>query len=489
VSKFKPALRALFLGSLLIFTFVASSRAAVPQVSIKLDRGEPFSARVRVLFPDDSSGILRTVWFLDEFGSARRLSERVPAIGLIDSLGRKIAERKVLAGQRLDVGAVSGIEYRIQLKQAESAFDAAHVSWAGPNGGLLMLDDLLPQGLGREALVHLQMPDGWKAIAPGAALGSEQLAVANIEKTAIRVGPGIREVPVKTAAGEIRLGISGEWLFTDADAARMTASIADGYAKLLGKDLGGALTISLARFPFDAGIGQWEGDTRGPSVTIFSSDMPFRNQSLQRLHEQLRHEIFHLWIPNAVNLTGRYDWFYEGFALYQSLRTGVELNQIRFEDYLDTLARAYDIDAGSPRMSLADAARDRWKGGGTAVYARGMLVAMLCDLILLDRSKGKVSGSDVIREVFTAHRAGAVTEGNAAVIGIMRKRPELQPVIEKYIMGSELIQWDNVLRSAGIVVSRREPSTMLAADPKASGAAKRTLEKLGINNWRRSPIR
>lgn len=487
VSKHNQPIRAAFIGSLLIFTFALAVRGSGVNVAIRVDPGEPASARVRLSGIDPSAGN-SFVWFLDEYGSAKKLAERVTRVGLLDRSGRKVAERRILPGERLNIAGAGGIEYRILLKQPTSPFAAAHVSWVGAGGGIVMLDDLLPQGIGREAAIRLEMPVGWKALVPGDG-GADAIQVANIEKTAIRIGPEIRETRVKTAAGDVRIGISGEWLFTDADAAKMAASIADEYARMLGKSVGGEFTVSIARFPYPADTGNWEGDTRGRSVTIFSSDMPFKNQSLQRLHEQLRHEIFHLWIPNGVSLTGRYDWFYEGFALYQSLRTGVELNQLRFEDYLDTLARASDIDAVGPRASLIDAGRDRWNGFETHVYARGMLLAFMCDLLLLEATKGKMSVSDILRDVVAASRSAAPREGNAAVIEVLRKHRELRPVVEKYVFGSDEFAWADVLRGAGIVASRNGASARLTVDPKASGAAKRILEKLGIDNWRRNPAR
>ena len=172
------------------------------------------------------------------------------------------------------------------------------------------------------------------------------------------------------------------------------------------------------KFPSRCSVGTWEADTRGSTITIVSSDMPFKTQSLQRLHEQLRHEIFHLWIPNGVNLSGNYDWFYEGFALYQSLKVGVAVNRIRFEDMLDTLSRAYNIDSmQSQKLSLIDASKNRWNGSNTQVYARGMLVAFLCDLALLEKSKGKLSTDDLLRDLYEAHRPTAPRQdGNAAVL-------------------------------------------------------------------------
>jgi hypothetical protein len=130
-----------------------------------------------------------------------------------------------------------------------------------------------------------------------------------------------------------------------------------------GTDAANEIFVNVLKFPQQVGFGQWQAETRGRNITIISSDMAFRTQSLQRLHEQLRHEMFHLWIPNGVNLEGNYDWFYEGFALYASLKMAVAMNRIRFGDFLDTLSRAQAIDARqSNRLSLIDASHERWSG-------------------------------------------------------------------------------------------------------------------------------
>jgi len=50
------------------------------------------------------------------------------------------------------------------------------------------------------------------------------------------------------------------------------------------------------------------------------------------------------------------------------------------------------------RMSLIEASKNRWGGANTQVYARGMLVAFLCDLALLETSKGKISTDDLVRD-------------------------------------------------------------------------------------------
>jgi predicted metalloprotease with PDZ domain len=215
--------------------------------------------------------------------------------------------------------------------------------------------------------------------------------------------------------------------------------------------------------------------------------MNFRTQSLQRLHEQLRHELFHLWLPNAVNLTGKYDWFYEGFALYQSLKTAVAMNRIRFDDFLDTLSRAYSIDSRQTRrMSLIDASKSRFEGNDTQIYARGMLVAFLADLSILEQSKGRSSVSTFLGELFSKHRSpNAAVDGTEAVIASMRKSNINEAIIVKYVLGSGPFEWNNEISAAGIEPPDAGAKTGLTVRPKPTGRQKALLDKLGYNNWRK----
>ena len=72
------------------------------------------------------------------------------------------------------------------------------------------------------------------------------------------------------------------------------------------------------------------------------------------------HEVLHLWVPNALQLRGDYDWFFEGFTLYTALLTALDLKAIDFREYLDTLARVYDSYISYPNvLSLIEAHHSR----------------------------------------------------------------------------------------------------------------------------------
>jgi predicted metalloprotease with PDZ domain len=351
-----------------------------------------------------------------------------------------------------------------------------------------MLDDLLPQfgasGKPRTAKVILNPPAGWKIWTTEKNSDRNVFDAADIEKAVFIIGKDFREV--KTSNPSLNLIILGQWQFADSDAADIAGEIYSNYIKLFGT-APSSPQIALLKFPQAVQPGEWEADTRGQTVTVISSDMPFKTQSLQRLHEQLRHEIFHLWLPNGVNLSGNYDWFYEGFALYTALKSGVAVNRIRFDDFLDTLSRAYNIDniSGS-KVSLIDASKSRWNGANTQIYARGMLVAFLCDLALLEHSRGKSDVNDLLRKIYDDYRYPKPRQdGNAAILKILQSYPELKDIAKRYIEGTEKLDWSEKLAEAGIESREENYTTFLSATEKPNSRQKDLLNRLGYNNWRK----
>ncbi len=411
--------------------------------------------------------------------------------------GKQMGFQELSEGEYLAEDEIRSWSYVIDLSPVADRRASAHASWISGEIGLLMMRDLWPriETANDHALLNLRLPEGWSLSVdklpdgsvtplPGLSAADGWFAGASTESVFV-IGKHWREREIH-AAPTIKLILSGEWHFTDAEAADMVRQVHGEYERLLGRSVYGSVSVTLTKFPVSASPGSWEAETRGNNVTIISSDMPFKTQSLQRLHEQLRHELFHLWIPNGVNLTGNYDWFYEGFALYQSLKLAVGLNRIRFEDFLDTLSRAHSIDsAQSQSMSLIQASATRFSGANTQVYARGMLVAFLCDLAMLQKSRGKRSVENLVRDLFEKHRKpNAASDANTAVLGLLRSNPELVPIVEKYVSGAGKIDWTAELAAAGITDIDNGPITTLRVNEKLNGRERTLLDKLGYNNWR-----
>lgn len=471
-----PIVLAAFVLILQFFT-IAEAQDVDVRIRIKAEKAVTADVTVSVNVTNKAERI----WFIDRYGEvAGLLTERFSHVYFYDKPGYLIARKRMQLNETVSLKDVGKLSYSVELDPFVGTFAAAHTSWAKADGGVLVLDDLLPQEIGKTAKVSFELPIGWKV----AGLAAQPVVVPNIEKAVFYVGSNMREM----ASGRVKLAISGEWHFTDAEAAEMAVSIMKEYEKAFGKLQETNVTVRLSKFPHPVGLGIWEGDTRSSTVTIVSSDMPFKNQSVQRLHEQLRHELFHLWIPNGVNLSGKYDWFYEGFALYQSLKIGVGVNRLSFSDFLDTLSRAYAIDSSQTRRtSLIDASANRWSGSNTTVYARGMLLGFLCDIAMLEASGGKRSVKDLIREVVTKHGLSTPrTDGNTAIITLFRSHPELAPMTEHYISGSDAFSLDAPLLMAGIQIDRSTGFPKFTAVQNPSGKQKKMLEKLGIDNWKKN---
>lgn len=471
-----PTVLAAFVLILQFFTF---TEAQDVDVRIRITAEKAVTADVTVSV--NVTNKAERIWFMDQYAEVSGLlTERFSHIYFYDKPGFLIARKSLQPNEMVSLNNVGKLAYTVDLTPRPGMFAAAHTSWAKADGGMLVLDDLLPQAVSKTAKVSFELPVGWKV----AGLAAQPVAVPNVEKAVFYVGSNMREV----SSGSVKLAISGEWQFTDAEAAEMAVSIVKEYEKAFGKLAEPDIIVRLSKFPNPVGLGNWEGDTRTSTVTIVSSDMPFKNQSVQRLHEQLRHELFHLWIPNGVNLSGNYDWFYEGFALYQSLKVGVGVNRLSFADFLDTLSRAYGIDdSQTNRTSLIDASANRWSGSNTTVYARGMLLGFLCDIAVLEASGGKRSVTDLIKAVVTKHSLTTPrTDGNTTLIAIFRSHPELAAMTERYVSGSEVFSMDAPLLQAGIQIDRSTGVPKFTAVSKPSGKQKKILEKLGIDNWKKN---
>jgi predicted metalloprotease with PDZ domain len=458
------------------------------EATIKID---PVSSVVSVngrFQPTEAAGNKTNLSFMLEHAGLTGLGARFSSVKLTDSNGRAVNSRALVPGEYLAEGAFSEWSYMADLSPLTKATAAAHISWLSQDKGVLMLDDLLPQtGPGKTARIKFELHPEWTITTNARQTNTHIYDVADTGKAVFYVAAKGVSREITPARSRIKLHITDSWLFSDEEAAEMAVSIFGYYEKLFGKAPAGGVVIGLYRFPIPTAIGNWEANTRGLTVTIVSSDMHFKSQSLQRLHEQLRHEIFHLWIPNGLNLTGNYDWFYEGFALYQSLKMAVAVNRIRFDDVLDTLSRVYEIDGRKAKnMSLIDASKRRWTGSSTDVYARGMLVAFLCDLALLDSSNGKRSVSDLISDLYRNNQGRQeVRDGNTAILDLFRSNKRLAPIVDRYVVGDERIDWLPLLKVAGLEANGDAKPVKLKVTAKPSGRQKDLLDKLGYNNWRK----
>jgi hypothetical protein len=431
----------------------------------------------------------KSVSFLQNYADVSNLGARIEDLSLVGEKGQKLEVRKLADGEFQTNEPPFSFAYKVKVGIPSNYASTAHVSWLFKDGGLLMLNDLLPQrndGQPVSAHISFKLLDNWTITSTEATVSPNVYDVKDIGNAIFLVGAGYRERTAKIDKTDLNLAIAGEWQFSDDEALQMATGILQEQRKIFGEIPTPKVQVFLLPFPNKLNSPErWRAETRGATVTVLSGAIPYKSQALQRLHEQLRHELYHLWVPNALALSGNYDWFYEGFTIYQALRTGIQMNQIRFEDFLKTLSQAYNMSQNQ-NVSLIEMSNNRWTGISNSVYARGMVVAFLCDAALLRESKGKRSLSEIFRQLYEKHRKpNAPQNGNTAVLKVLKSYRELLPVIQNYIEGNSKIEWQAELNNFGIESVDNNSFAELKVMPALSGKQKDLLDKLGYNQWRK----
>jgi hypothetical protein len=395
-------------------------------------------------------------------------------------------------------GKIDRFSYTVDLKPSDDIRAEAHASWLQDGTGVLMLGDLLPQeflptGRRRSANVSLELPNGWTILSSDSEIGQREFTVTDIDNAVLFVGSDSQSEIVNIAGNRFALLTNGEFQFSQAELNEKVRLIVQEYEKRFG-DLGGrSYGVALFKPRNAAAFGTWEADTRGRTSFIVTAGMAFKSQSLQQLDEQLRHELFHLWIPNGVALSGKYDWFYEGFALYSSLKLAVESNTIRFDDFLDTMSRSLSVQSEKKgAIGLIQLSNGRYSGYERQLYGKGLVFAFLSDLALNIASKGKRNTDTIVRQVYQQHKSiAASADGNDSVLKILNSYVELQPLVTQYVQAGErgdeksFNNTASLLATAGLDISDANGRRKIAVRSKLSSRQKVILDKLGYNSWRK----
>jgi predicted metalloprotease with PDZ domain len=238
--------------------------------------------------------------------------------------------------------------------------------------------------------------------------------------------------------------------------------------------------VLLAPFSGAVGPERWTADTRGTTVVLLLGSNASGRALLARLGVVLAHELFHLWVPNTLALEGDYDWFFEGFTLYQALLTCIRLNLIKFEEYLNTMARVYDSYRSMPdhdKLSLIEASERRWTAAPTFVYDKGMLVAFVHDLMLRHLTQNRTSGADIYPQLFRTARTGP---GNAnEVIMSILNQPGMKQFFERYVQNPGDIALDPTLAPFGLRVETKDLRTRILINKELTTEQVKLLRSLG----------
>jgi hypothetical protein len=430
-----------------------------------------------------------TTWtFRDSYAGISGLDGRLENLSFTDSNDVRVSARRLAPGHYVTERAATKFSYQIKLDPPRVVSEAAHVSWLANEHGVLMLGDLLPLPL-TDARVKFNLPAKWSLASAETTTAHHEFNIANAEDALFFVGQNLRERRRRANSLEFAFVTTGQWAFDDEDASEAVEEILVEHSKITGIRPRGRALIVLTPFPTNTGANMWSAETRGRTVFFLSGRLPSATAALAQLNVPLTHELFHLWVPNALAFDGEYDWFYEGFTLYQSMRVGMRLGYLSFHDYLNALGRAFDgynAARGREEISLLEASRRRWTGATPLVYNKGMLVAFLYDLTLRTQTSGKRSLDDAYRELF--RRYGATDKrrnANDAITEILSSAPGMQNLIRQHVHGASQLDAATLLTPFGLQTEPGGVRTRISVAPSLNRAQRDLLRGLGYNEGRR----
>lgn len=429
--------------------------------------------------------------FRNTYGLVAGLGARIRNLTVLNDSGNVVRVTKSTEGEYRSEAPARRFSYEVIAGIPKVAENGVFASWVSADRALLLLGDLVPLAAreARGVRARFNLPAGWKVSSAEQRRGDAEFEVNDVAEAVFVAGTSLRDFSTTAAGISTTITTAGEWSFEDREFVDLVNRIVVQHSRVLDPARVGRAAVFLLPFPVDQPAQRWSAETRGHTVILLSGRQPSKPAALAQLSVSLTHELMHLWVPNALNLEGNYDWFYEGFTLYQALRTGMELGFFSFQDYLNALGRAFDAYQSEPDKdgaSLTGLSEKRWAGAQRLLYNKGMLVAFLYDLSLRSNSGGKQSLDDVYRLLIRL-RAGSVgpANGNSTVVGVLSSLPGMREFVQAFIEGHGSIELGGLVDAYGLVVTRGPVRTQVAVSDKLKGRQKALLKKLGYNEMAR----
>lgn len=470
----RRACRVLLGIAIIIFARVAMTNGQTLEAKISVAL-HPGTIHIQARFPAET----RTVSFINAYGSMLGLAERIEKLQAFAESGQEIGVKQLAPGEYQLASQVRRLEYDVNLHQLPAPAQRSHVSWLTVDHGLLMASDLLPWPVKgatsfSAAEIELDLPAGWK-VASNTQTRSANIYYTDAPETALFfVGADLHEETRQAGAQHFSVVLSGAWPFLPKDALKIAKNILEAYARLSAFSLKRPALLMLAPFPDNAGPERWTAETRGGAIVLLLGRNASAKRILAQLAVVLAHEVFHLWVPGSLNLSGDYDWFFEGFTIYQALRMDLRLGLISFEEFMKTVGRVYDSYLrvkNSDDLSLIEASARRWTTSSSPVYDKAMLVAFLYDLRLRSASNCKGSLDDVYRQLFQRRTAGQA-DGNETIIGILNAQSAQGTFARDYIERPRQLDLKAELVEFGFDVRQTFSGTSIALNSETKAQKK-----------------
>lgn len=460
---------------------VQQAQASTIRARISVISVAPAKIRIDAELPSATNALS----FRNAYGGVLGLGERIELLEARGANDEAVRVQKLAPGEFQTTEKFVRFKYEVNLAEPARPSQMSHVSWLNREHGLLMLMDLLPvatTGAGgfSSALVEFEVPSGW-TVAANATKNGARFSTDDPENAVFLVGPAVHEKSERFGPTNFSIITSGKWPFSEKDALKISRQIIAEYSRVTRFELKRNAVLMLLPYPGEASPENWTAETRGNAAVLLLGRKANGKRVLARLGIVLGHELFHLWAPNSLKLAGEYDWFFEGFTLYQALRTDLRLDLISFDGYLETIAAVYDSYQASDdrdRLSLIEASQRRWTTSSSLVYEKGMLAAVIYDLSLRKLTDCRESLDDVYAELFRSS-SGGQGSANETIIRILSAREGLALFAKDYVEGTRTMELDSVFAAYGLQVQRGSSGTKLVVARDLNNAQRKLLQCIG----------
>jgi predicted metalloprotease with PDZ domain len=423
--------------------------------------------------------------FVDSYAGIVGLGRRVERFAAFDESGSEVPVRQNAPGEFRSERIATRLKYEVNLHPVSRAAGFSMISWLDADHGVLMPLDLLPiltgpPGAGKARRVLFQLPASWVVQSGELKVSQNEFAVSDVGRAVFAVGANLRSAQTNVSGLTLNFVTNSEWAFSDAEAIELSQQVLKAHRETFRMFPGKNATFILFPFPLAVSATQWSAETRGTTVTLIMGKLPSRVAALAQLSTPITHEFFHLWIPNALALEGNYDWFYEGFTIYEAAQATVKLGLLSFPQFLDAMARAYDASKSETGLSLIEASSRRFTGGANSVYAKSEVVAFLYDLRLRSTSHNKRSLADVYRRLMKGVPAPA-KDGSEVVSDVLSEEIGSQDFIASFVRRAVSINLAGELAPFGLIVDTSGVRTRISISEKLDKQQRDLLRELGYN--------
>ena len=196
------------------------------------------------------------------------------------------------------------------------------------------------------------------------------------------------------------------------------------------------------------------------------------------------HEYFHLWLVKRIRPVelGPFDynkenytdmlWVMEGFTSYYSQLILVQLGYLTESEFLSNLAESFtsqELSPGNTVQSVGMSSFDAWikayrpneNSSNTQVsyYQKGSILAALLDVLIISNSEGENNLGDALKYLYDEYylKSGkGITDEDLKKALEKYARTNLDDFYEKYVYGTEEIDYENFFRNTGLKIKKVE---------------------------------